>query len=355
MDTLDKLQEWLDTDDYITSFKRNKVVFRKYPDKDLMIIKQKYGSPYSEDKFWLNYCRGLIINYKTNKLVFVPPIKSIEVLTIEELHSQDIHSQDIHSQDIHSQDILNLVDGTMINLFNVNNEWLLSTRSNIGCKNKWSQDMNFKQMFDECSKDLNYESLHKDHTYSFVMRHTKNKMISKVEKNELVLVEVYKGLQKQPLSKQGGYTLVNEWSTKGVFKGFTISQNGIRYKWLSNEQKFLNMINPNTNNPCLNYITLRNSGHLPSYLDVFPEMRFEFDKYRKKIHSLTQLLYQYYVSIHIKKQLEKKDIPFVLKPLVYELHGLYLKHKQGISYQTVKQYIYELEPKRLQFVINGLQ
>ena len=83
-------------------------------------------------------------------------------------------------------------------------------------------------------------------------------------------------------------------------------------------------------------------------------MRFEFDKYRKKIHSLTQLLYQYYVSIHIKKQLEKKDVPFVLKPLVYELHGLYLKDKQGISWQTVKNYIYELEPKRLQFVINKL-
>ena len=73
-----------------------------------------------------------------------------------------------------------------INLFNVNNEWLLSTRSNIGCTNKWSQDINFKEMFDECSKNLDYESLYKDHTYSFVMRHTKNKMISKIDKNELL-------------------------------------------------------------------------------------------------------------------------------------------------------------------------
>jgi hypothetical protein len=52
----------------------------------------------------------------------------------------------------------NLVDGTMINLFNVNNEWLLSTRSNIGCTNKWSQGINFKEMFDECSKNLSVSS-----------------------------------------------------------------------------------------------------------------------------------------------------------------------------------------------------
>jgi len=345
MNNLEKLQAWFTTKDYIEIFKNEKVIFRKYPD-DLMIIKRKYGSSYSEDTFWLNYCRGLIINYKTNQIVFIPPMKSKEVLTIDGL--QELSSQ--------SQDSLeNLVDGTMINLFNVNDVWLLSTRSNIGCTNKWSQDMNFKEMFDECSTNLDYESLHKDHTYSFVMRHIKNKMISKVEKNELVLVEVYQGLQKQSLIKQDGYTLINEWSTSGIHKGFTASNNGIRYKWLTTEQKFINMIQPNTNNPCLNYITLRNSGHLTSYLQLFPEMRFEFDKYRKKVHSLTQLLYQYYVNVHIKKQLEKNDIPFVFKPLIYELHGQYLKDKQGISYQTVKQYIYELEPKRLQFVINGLQ
>jgi len=56
----------------------------------------------------------------------------------------------------------------------------------------------------------------------------------------------------------------------------------------------------------------------------------------------------------IHKNFDKHELPFAFKPLLYEVHGIYLKTKQGISYQTVKQYIYELEPKRLQFVINNL-
>ena len=114
------------------------------------------------------------------------------------------------------------------------------------------------------------------------------------------------------------------------------------------------MIKPNTNNPCLNYLVLRNSGHLTNYLKLFPEYRFEFEGYRKKVHGITQLLHQYYISVFVHKEVEKKDIPFALKPLLYEIHGIYLKDKQGISWQTVKNYIYELEPKRLQFVINKL-
>lgn len=341
MDQLSNLQEWLNTNDYIDIFKREKVIYRKYPDKHLMIIKRKYGSPYSGDKQWLNYYRGLIIDYKTHKIIFVPPQKSNEVQTIEQL--QKFGSLET------------LVDGTMVNLFYVKGEWLVSTRSNIGCTNRWVHDMNFKDMFNECGANLDYHSLNKEYTYSFVMRHMKHKMISKIDRNELVLIEVYHGLNTlSTLPKNKGYTVKGEWSTSGIYKGFCITVGGIRYKWLSNEQKFINMVQPNTNNPCLNYLMLRNSGHLTSYLKLLPEMRFKFDKYRKKVHLVTQLIYEYYVNVNIKKQLEKKDVPFIFKPLLYELHGLYLTHKQGISYNTVKQYMYELEPKRLQFILNGL-
>ena len=104
-----ELQNWLQSSDYISEFKHNRVTFRKYPENDLMIIKRKYGSDYSEDTFWLNYCLGLIINYKTNNVVFIPPMKSKEVQTIEDLHQ-------------HSSSSVNLVDGTMVNLFNVNKQ-----------------------------------------------------------------------------------------------------------------------------------------------------------------------------------------------------------------------------------------
>ena len=139
-----------------------------------------------------------------------------------------------------------------------------------------------------------------------------------------------------------------------MYKGYTAMVNGIRYKWLTAECKFIEMIKPNTNNPLLNYLTLRHSGHLTNYLKLFPEERFRFDKYRKQVHQLTGILHQFYLNVFVHKQIDKKDIPFALNPLMYDLHGIYLKEKQGISWSRVKNYIYELEPKRLCFALNNL-
>ena len=328
---------------YIDEFKKEHVIFRKYPDKKLMIVKRKYGLDYSEDKPWLNYCRGLIINYDEHKIVFIPPIKSDEILTRDMFLDQVNESYE-------------LVDGTMINLFYFNGTWLTSTRSNIGCTNKWTHDMNFQEMFQDCSQNLKYESLNTEYTYSFVMRHIKNRLTSIVDKNELVLVEVYHGLCKlDELPENDGYKLIQKVDNiVGLQKGITGYKDGNRYRWLTTEHKFIEMIKPNTNNPCLNYLTLRNSGYLTNYLKIFPEYRFKYKEYRNKVHSITQLLHQYYVAVFVKKEVDKSDIPFALKPLIYEIHGHYLKDKQSISWKHVKNYIYELEPKRLQFVINKL-
>lgn len=342
------IQEFIESGNYINEFKKEKVIYRKYPDKKLMIVKRKYGLEYSGDKPWLNYCRGLIIDYEHNKVVFIPPIKSKEILTKESFVER-------------VDETYELADGTMINLFYFNGSWLTSTRSNIGCTNKWTQDIDFQQMFQECSQNLKYDTLNQEYTYSFVMRHKKNRITSIIDTNELVLVEVYHNLCKlDELPTNDGYRLlrkvedISNRETTVLQKGLTGYYEGQRYKWLTTEHKFIEMIKPNTNNPCLNYLVLRNSGHLTNYLKLFPEYRFQYDEYRIKVHSITQLLHQYYIAVFVKKEVDKKDIPFALKPLIYELHGLYLKDKQAISWQIVKNYIYELEPKRLQFVFNHL-
>ena len=355
MDTMDdlytmKIQELISNHDYISEFKKHKVIYRNYPDLQLMIVKRKYGTTYSVDNLWLNCCRGLVIDTKTNTVVMSPPRKSWELRTFDTFKELNTPMQE-------------LVDGTMVNLFyhERSDDWLLSTRSNIGCTNKWSQDMNFKEMFDDCSKDLDYDSLDKSKTYSFVMRHKKNRIITPVTTNELYLVEVRENGKLVEVPEGVGYNVLptidpeNLTDTQSrLYKGYTTSVNGVRYKWLTTECKFIEMIKPNTNNPLLNYLTLRHSGHLTNYLKLFPEQRFQFDKYRKQVHQLTGILHQFYLNVFVHKQIEKKDIPFALNPLMYDLHGIYLKEKQGISWSRVKNYIYELEPKRLCFALNNL-
>lgn len=336
------IQDLIESGNYIDEFKKHKVIYRKYPKKGLLIAKRKYGCSYSPSEDWLNYCRGLVIDYINHKIVFLPPVKSSEILTRDEFLDTVENSYE-------------LVDGTMVNMFYYNDEWNLSTRSNIGCTNQWSKDINFKQMFDEC-KQFNTDDLDRECSYSFVMRHKKNRIISKISENKLYLVEIRKNNKLNRDCRLPEGCLLPEKSSQisGLKKGLTGYNGVIRYKWITNEHKFLDMIKPNTNNSCLNYLILRNSGYLTQYLKMFPEYRFEFNTYRNRLHDITKQLYEYYKHVFISKDLEKSDIPFVFRPLLYDIHGIYLQKKQGITWTDIKQYIHELEPKRLQFVINKL-
>ena len=339
----------VESGEYIDGFKKNKVVFRKYPKLNLMIVKRKFGSEYSEDKPWLNHCRGLVVDYVNNKVVFCPPIKSRAIKNFDDIANMTVDS------------ISELVDGTMINLFHFNGDWLMSTRSNIGCKNQWSSDINFRDMFDECSPKFDFGSLNKENTYSFVMRHTKNRIVIPVEKNQLYLVEMKKNNLTSDLPESDHYLTnqpINENNlTKDIgylFKGYNIIKDNNRYKWLTDDSKFIEMIKPNTNNHLLNYLQLRNSGHLTNYLRYFPENRHIYDNFRNKVHELTKQLQHYYRNTFIYKNIEKSDIPYVLKPFVHELHGVYLREQRGISWEDVKMFVHNLEPKRICFAINNM-
>jgi len=52
--------------------------------------------------------------------------------------------------------------------------------------------------------------------------------------------------------------------------------------------------------------------------------------------------------------MDRKEIPYAIKPFIYELHKKYMDTKIPISWPIVKNYMYELEPKRIQFSLNRL-
>jgi len=343
----------IESGNYIDEFKKHKVVFRKYPKLNLMIIKQKYGTPYNDKLQWLNNCRGLVVDYVDHKIVFMPPVKACEVKQLDDLKMLD------------AKVCTELKDGTMVNLFYYNNGWLMSTRSNIGCTNKWSSDINFKIMFDECSPNFDIESLDKENTYSFVMRHTKNRILTPVTENQLILVEMRNGLKIiNELPESDTYTPnitldvdklpSSVLNMTYIYKGFTLMVNDTRYKWISDDCKFIEQIKPNTNNQFLNYLQLRQSSNLTNYLKYFPENRHLYNTYREKIHNLTKQIQHYYRNVFIYKNIEMSDVPFTLRPFIYELHGIYLKNQRGISWEDVKLFVYQLEPKRICFAINNM-
>lgn len=347
-----ELQSFIsENNNYSDLFKKEGLKVVKY--KNLLLVKNYYDKPLSytdENDYWKMYCRGAVIDTLTNKVVCLPPVKSIEYDTISD-DSSYIGSE-----------IQYLIDGTMINLF-YHKEWLLSTRSEIGGRNKWTDKKSFKQMFEEClDNNMDYDKLDKDCCYSFVMRHKDNRNVSPIKENKLFLVEAY-NLNKNERLNLTKVNLdvekINNISFNDLIdfnsyeiKGYTIKDGNKRYKKINPLFEKVKDLKPNMNNDFLNYIELRKNGNLTEYLKHFSEYSKQFDEYRNKIHKLSNELYNNYKNCYVFKKIERKEIPYHLKPLTDDIHRNYLNTKEPTSWSDIKNYIHSLPSKKLMFALN---
>ena len=352
-----ELQNYINShSNYISEFK--KLGFKVSTYKNLKIVSYPYNNPPNNDELWKRFCKGVVID-SNDKIINLPPVKSIEFNNInEEFNSKD----DITYE--------SLIDGTMINLFYHEDKWLISTRSEIGGYNKWMNQKSFRQMFDECS-NIDYEILNKDMSYSFVMKHVENRNVSPIKNNELILVEVYHYDNDKitRLSKSqypvNNYTINDCYQNKEEFmklykgpvipyyiKGITVKCGSNRYKWINPYFDEVKDLKINMNNHLLNYIELRRNNNLKKYLRYFPEHQHLFNNYRDKVHEISNDLFTNYKNSFIHKTLEQKDIPYHLRPLVHDVHKLYLNTKKPTTWEDIKQYIHTIPSKKLVFALN---
>ena len=94
------------------------------------------------------FCRGLVIDINTRKIVCSPPEKSINFTNLmSRMMEQSIQWNSIISEDF--------IDGTMINVKN-GDEWHISTRSRIGARCRWLGSKSFSEMFDDAKGSLDF-------------------------------------------------------------------------------------------------------------------------------------------------------------------------------------------------------
>ena len=339
---------------YIDIIKENNFKINKY--RNLILIKSKTNTISYSDQgdYWKMYCNGAIIDTDLNKVICLSPVKSI---LIEE--------KEIQNLDLNNSEIQYLIDGTMINLFYHENKWKLSTRSEIGGHNKWKNKKSFQTMFNECVQDIsfNYDILEKDCSYTFIMKHIENRNVSSIDSNDLFLVEVYRYSENtiERLCKKDYPKDINTLDNCSInlpfndynFKGYTIKNNQYRYKIENPIYEDVKNLKINFNNDLICYLELRKNGNLTKYLKYYPEKRKEFQNYRDKLHTLSNNLYTTYKNIYIYKNDTKP--PYYLKPFLSEIHSNYIKTQKATSWNDIKQYIHNLESKRIVFSMNYMK
>ena len=345
-----ELIEYLKTHDY-NDLKKDNIKINTF--KNLKLLKYNYNDKL--DKEYLKYCKGCIINTDTNKVVCVPPKRS------DVYNNQPIDNTFI---------IQDLIDGTMFNVFYTNNQWNISTRSDIGGHNKWS-DKPFKQLIEEiCKFDVLTSCLIEQYSYSFVLRHKSNKCISNIDFGAIVLVDIFdieNNIYIDDLANHFVKTIpfytINNYTYKDVnrlmtikidhnWKGFIIKKNNIRYKYINSQYNKAKHLSTNSNNKLYTYIDCYQKKTIKKYLNIHPEYKNDFNTYQKNLDILINEIYNNYRDLKILKTIKFKDIPFQLKPLINEIHNEYIIKNKVIDNRYIKYYYMNLPIKRIVFIMN---
>lgn len=354
-----ELQSFItNTDNYIQELKKLNLYVQQHSKKKLALVKYHYDKSYDVDKYpFIKYCRGVIINTETNKLVCIPPVKATQ--------EKDVDINTYYEKEDNEYQLL--IDGTMVNMFYHDGEWEYSTRSSIGAKNSWDGKQSFYSMFQESIEGDDWiHDLKKDHCYSFVLVHKNNRIVSPVMCNRVYLIEQYlvgDNIMRVSLDEIKGIENVHSFTKDELryykaqkvpysVKGYTVKNNNERIKWINPEYEHVNNMKINYNDKLLHYIQLRQNGTLREYLNYFPEESYLFTEYRETFNEMKYALLKTYCDHFIHKTMEKKDIPYEFRPLVYELHKEYFETGENRSEKIINQYLHNLPAKKYAFVYN---
>lgn len=351
-------------------FNKKGIYIRLYPELNLVLLKYKRKFCDITDTE-VRRCRGLIVDYTTYEPVCVPPGKSIPF---------DDFKVSYGSQEdtIRYEEFL---DGTMMNLFYHNSEkysgWLISTRSCIGANCKWYSNREFKDLFEE-SINFTYDVFDKDTSYTFVLQHPENRIVKKLDAKRVVLVEANR-INKYDVSPLNLTEVQLDFFQKGLnieipvtqpFKtiheatqalsklsyeeqGWVLKYNHERTKMRNPRWRFVKDLRGNSNSLLRNYLELRQNGFMRDYLDFFPEMEEQFKGFMNDLHELTRNLFQNYQACFVKKTKKHSDVPFIYKPLCYELHKNYLENQVIVTFQEAKHFMNTMPIARQMFLFRN--
>ena len=307
------------------------------------------------------FCRGLIIDREHN-IVCLPPGKHIPFEALQYDAFENLHVEDF-------------IDGTMINMFYYGEKWHIATRSKIGANGTWFSKKKFSDMFEEAQGNLDFSKFETNYTYTFVLRHPENRIVTQYESADLVLVQVRNmsnlmventEIVKRALRERGvevtipvkyhftdldhlnTYLGQMSWQQQGV----VIKYGSFRSKLRNQKYKYVKQMRSNNPKMQFCYLELMQNKMIKEYLQYFPEFKVEFNFYWLQVSNMIRLLHQTYMNYRVKKLISIDSVPYELRPLVYELHGHHLKSGIKITPDFVKSYFQALPIKKIIFVLN---
>jgi hypothetical protein len=345
-----------------------------------------------------NKLNGVIKEKETNKVVGECIDSLYENIDVKELNEilkpkgQDTQEDGLNQYESEplSHHIEMAEDGTLIRLYNYENEWHTATSKCIDAEYSYwlSDNYSFDKMFKD-ALEIDYTELNPRMTYNFILKHPLNRLVLKHNKASLVfvckinnetgeehlqldseigLVEKVERLTVLPKVLESSYKVTENWAdsiddfeeTRNVILEMhtrenidwteyeleqilrTYSGKGLvfvkynfdtkRYTRILYETEFykeLKEIKGNTPNVDKRWLELykeKEYEKLEKFRKVYPEYNEKFEKLEERLKNLVTEIYSVYLNTHVFRKYQIDDTNNLFKS-VKRLHGVYMRSK----------------------------
>lgn len=342
----------------------NDIKSKKYGNYEIMFYNKSKIIEFNEIS---RNIRSIVVDKNTKRIVSLSPSKSFP---LDEFISQNSNFSDVIVEEF--------IEGTMINLFwdYYENKWEISTKTTIGGNVIFFSNKTFNKMFfetvDYCK--LYFNDLNKSFSYSFVMQHPSNRIVTQFNNPSLYLIEAYnmedntfldvREILNNLINVNNIYTpsilynfsnysdLVNYYivnNEKSDKMGLIIRKKGsnIRTKIRNPNYEKIRMIRGNSSNLQFHYFTLMKENKVEEFLKYYPEYIKKIKKYTSINNLFINNLYKNYISCYIKKNGKLNNFPKNYKTHMFFIHQIYLNqlkpNKKVVKYDVVYDYVKKMD------------
>ena len=320
--------------------------------------------------------RSTVWNMETNRPVSIAPPKvstQLPYVTCQEMTDAGLFCQEF-------------LDGFMINCFKTiaSDDVYITSRSKLDATGHFYSSKSFRELFQESYagdvRNLPGPDPLKGElsvSYSFLVQHQEHRVVTPITENKTFLIQKVTCMEDGSVTVEDNrsdlpdiamdpemefsswlqqFFMDKTWAFQGVVVKDTA---GNRWRFRNDQYMHVKTLRGNTANHLERFAQLYVKNATHDYLQYYPLDSFTFVCNNVFMNMIHQMVYNYYVQVHITKTIPMSEVEPLYRRHVYTLHRHYMMVlrplKKKITYNEVASYFFQQPWQTLAYLLRNNQ